>query len=156
MKTVHDRWKVTTSYVTFKKNIKNLILNNRRKLLKTRVKPRYTSKSFKYWNVFFACILSFIGGRRLFIKAASLLTSKSSLNPCIARGEECCYFGKVGFLTHKFSFNFLACPNRPQSSKKRCAACGERGERKTTGSKSGFQLYYASRNKVKIRLLIKE
>lgn len=34
--------------------------------------------------------------------------------------------------------------------------CGERGERKTTGSKSGFQLYYASRNKVKIRLLIKE
>ena len=155
MKTVHDRWKVTTSYVTFKKNIKNLILNNRLKLLKTRVKPRYTSKSCKYLNVFFARILSFIGGRRLFIKSASLLTSKSSLNPCIVRGEEC-YFGKVGFLTHKFSFNFLACPNRPQSSKKRCAACGERGEGKTTGSKSGFQLYYAPRNKVKIRLLIKE
>lgn len=138
MKTVHDRWKVTTSYVTFKKNIKNLILNNRRKLLKTRVKPRYTSKSFKYWNVFFARILSFIGGRRLFIKAASLLTSKSSLNPCIARGEECCYFGKVGFLTHKFSFNFLACPNRPQSSKKG-ARCAEKEVReRRLGASQGF------------------
>lgn len=101
MKTVHDRWKVTTSYVTFKKNIKNLILNNRRKLLKTRVKPRYTSKSFKYWNVFFARILSFIGGRRLFIKAASLLTSKSSLNPCI-RVKNVVILARLGFLLTNF------------------------------------------------------
>ena len=90
------------------------------------------------------------------VHKSCVLINKQELAKSMYRGEECCYFGKVGFLTHKFSFNSLACPNRPQSSKKRCAACGERGERKTTGSKSGFQLYYASRNKVKIRLLIKE
>ena len=105
MKTVHDRWKVTTSYVTFKKNIKNLILNNRRKLLKTRVKPRYTSKSFKYWNAFFARILSFIGGRRLFIKAASLLTSKSSLNPCIGV-KNVVILARLGFLLTNFHSTF--------------------------------------------------
>ena len=130
-------------------------MNNRLKLLKTRVKPRYTSKSCKYLNVFFARILSFIGGRRLFIKAASLLTSKSSLNPCIGV-KNVVILARLGFLLTNFHSTLWLVRIVPNRLKKRCAACGERGERKTTGSKSGFQLYYAPRNKVKIRLLIKE
>lgn len=110
MKIVYDRWKVIISYVIFKKNIKNLILNNWWKLLKIRVKFRYISKLCKYLNVFFVCILLFIGGRWLFIKVVFLLISKSLLNLCIVWGEEC-YFGKVGFFIYKFLFNFLVCLN---------------------------------------------
>lgn len=137
MKTVHDRWKVTTSYVTFKKNIKNLILNNRRKLLKTRVKPRYTSKSFKYWNVFFARILSFIGGRRLFIKAASLLTSKSSLNPCIGV-KNVVILARLGFLLTNFHSTLWLVRIVPNRLKKGARRAEKEVRERRLGASQGF------------------
>ena len=72
------------------------------------------------------------------VHKSCVLINKQELAKSMYRGEECCYFGKVGFLTHKFSFNFLACPNRPQSSKKGARRAEKEVWERRLGASQGF------------------